>query len=318
LTEIEKKLDTLAEEINAEHRAFEVTFRKTLEHAIRAGELLTHAKAECPHGTWLLWLEENFEGKLRTAQVYMQLYNKRDEVRAKTQDSAHLSVSGALKEIAAPSSGGPFYDVLGFFEGEGRRLAGTTAPEREPDPSEGLAKLYHYEERAAKALRQGGEEYMELAETIRAIHEGHDYGKAAGWLREALIAMGSNGSYGHEYRMALREARESLFDAVVDFGLKQRIEELLDQGTVTVDLTDQERTLLAALDPEALTAVEEAWEADKDYELALRKMETFTRPIDVPPSRERGGFDDFLTDEQMRTTFDQLRASGELAGVMGQ
>ena len=32
----------------------------------------------------------------------MQLYEKRDELRAKTQSSAHLSISGALKEIAAP------------------------------------------------------------------------------------------------------------------------------------------------------------------------------------------------------------------------
>jgi hypothetical protein len=121
-----------------------------------------------------------------------------------------LSVSGALKEIAAPSSSEPFYEVLGFIDGEGRRLAGITAPEQEPEPSEGLAKLYHYEERAAKALRQVGEEYMELVETIRAIYERYDHGKAAGWLREALIAMGSNGSYGHEYRMALRETRYSL------------------------------------------------------------------------------------------------------------
>jgi hypothetical protein len=312
MAEVEKRLGKLADEINAEHRAFEVTFRKTLEHGIRAGELLTRAKAECPHGTWLSWLGENFEGAPRTAQEYMRLYKHRDEVRAKARDSAHLSMSGALKELTAPSSSEPFYEVLGFIEGEGRRLAGITAPEREPETSEGLAKLYHYEERAAKALGQVGEEYMELVETIRAIHERCDHGKAAGWLREALIAMGSNGPYGHGYRMALREARYSLSEAVADKGLKRHIEELLDERTVTVDLTDEERTLLAALNPEALIAVEEAWEADKDYELALRKMETFTRPIDVPPSREHGGFVDRLSDEQMRTPFDQLRTSGVL------
>jgi hypothetical protein len=32
-----KSLDTLAPEINAEHRAFVGTFRKTVEHGIRAG-----------------------------------------------------------------------------------------------------------------------------------------------------------------------------------------------------------------------------------------------------------------------------------------
>jgi hypothetical protein len=37
MTEIEKSLHRLAEEINAEHRAFVGGFRKTVEHGIRAG-----------------------------------------------------------------------------------------------------------------------------------------------------------------------------------------------------------------------------------------------------------------------------------------
>jgi Protein of unknown function (DUF3102) len=101
LAEVEKSLGELAEEINAEHRAFVGTFRKTVEHGIRAGGLLADAKKQCEHGTWLTWLQENFEGALRTAQEYMRLYNHRDEIQAKTRDSAHLSVSGALQEIAA-------------------------------------------------------------------------------------------------------------------------------------------------------------------------------------------------------------------------
>jgi Protein of unknown function (DUF3102) len=105
--EIEQRLDSLAEEINVEHRAFIGTFRKTLEHGIRCGELLAQAKEQCPHGTWLAWLAENFEGSARVAQEYMRLYNHRDEIRAKTRDSADLSVSGALKELAAPASNIP-------------------------------------------------------------------------------------------------------------------------------------------------------------------------------------------------------------------
>ena len=103
MSEVEKSLGTLAQEINAEHRAFVGAFRKTVEHGIRAGELLAKAKEQCPHGTWLGWLEENFEGAARTAQEYLRLYNHRDEIREKTRDSAHLSVSGALKELAAPT-----------------------------------------------------------------------------------------------------------------------------------------------------------------------------------------------------------------------
>jgi len=95
------ELVTLAEQINAEHRAFVGSLKNTAEHGIRAGELLTQAKTKCKHGEWLPWLVKNFDGAPRTAQTYMQLYHKRDEIRAKTQNSAHLSIGGALKEIAA-------------------------------------------------------------------------------------------------------------------------------------------------------------------------------------------------------------------------
>jgi hypothetical protein len=101
-TRTKATLENLATEINAEHRAFIGSLKKTAEHAVRCGELLTEAKSRCRHGEWLPWLEANFEGSPRTAQTYMQLYDKRDELRAKTQNSAHLSISGALKEISAP------------------------------------------------------------------------------------------------------------------------------------------------------------------------------------------------------------------------
>lgn len=108
MSEIEKQstamLESLAEQINAEHRAFVGSLKKTAEHGIRAGELLTEAKSKCKHGKWLPWLDENFEGAPRTAQEYMRLYSHRDEIRAKTRSSAHLSISGALKEIASPHS----------------------------------------------------------------------------------------------------------------------------------------------------------------------------------------------------------------------
>src|SRR4051812_6686611 len=87
VAEVEKNLDTLAKRINEEHRAFAGTLQKTVEHGIRAGELLAEAKTVCPHGTWLSWLEENFEGSARTAQEYMRLYTHRTEIRAKTRDS---------------------------------------------------------------------------------------------------------------------------------------------------------------------------------------------------------------------------------------
>jgi hypothetical protein len=54
MSEVEKQstatLETLATEINAEHRAFVGALKKTAEHGIRAGELLSEAKSKCKHG----------------------------------------------------------------------------------------------------------------------------------------------------------------------------------------------------------------------------------------------------------------------------
>lgn len=100
---IEKRtadLTTLADKVNAEHRACEEAVGAALRHAITAGELLTEAKASVSHGSWGSWLAENFEGSERTAQAYMKVYRRRDEIRNGAADS---SLRGALKELATPT-----------------------------------------------------------------------------------------------------------------------------------------------------------------------------------------------------------------------
>jgi hypothetical protein len=120
--EIEQRLRELAELINAEHRAFAGTFRRALEQAIRAGELLARAKEHHPHGTWQRWLEENFEGSVRTAQEYMRLYRHRHQIRANARDAAHLSIGEALSALASP-------------RGEPARIE-VVEPERNAGPTE--------------------------------------------------------------------------------------------------------------------------------------------------------------------------------------
>lgn len=100
-------LDTLAARINAEHRACTLAVADALKHALNAGDLLLRAKAEQQHGTWGAWLEANFEGSVRTAQVYMRLARDRFLLEAKTQGSAHLSIAGALQALVGPPKGQP-------------------------------------------------------------------------------------------------------------------------------------------------------------------------------------------------------------------
>jgi hypothetical protein len=133
LSEIER-LDTLAARINAEHRACETAVNAALEHALTAGDLLLEAKSKCPHGTWQGWLEENFEGSVRTAQAYMRVAARRDEVEAaKTQSSAPLSLDGALKALSAPKE--ETQPSLAELEAKAEAARGrSTAPMRPPKP----------------------------------------------------------------------------------------------------------------------------------------------------------------------------------------
>ncbi len=99
-------LATLAEQINAEHRACDDAFRSGLRHAVNAGSLLAEAKAQVEHGQWGSWLEDNFEGSPRTAQAYMKVAREVPNLdAAKAQRVADLSFRSALKELSAPEAG---------------------------------------------------------------------------------------------------------------------------------------------------------------------------------------------------------------------
>jgi hypothetical protein len=92
--------------LNEEHHSCERAAASAVEHAIKAGELLIYAKAEVKHGEWEPWLKENFEGSLRTAQMYMRVFRNRDKL-TKAKRVSDLSLRGALKELSEPSAPGP-------------------------------------------------------------------------------------------------------------------------------------------------------------------------------------------------------------------
>lgn len=99
--QVQVSLEHFAEQINAEHRACCAAVTKSLEHAVRCGELLLQAKAAVPHGGWQPWLKQHFPASNRTARQYMRLANHRDEIEAKRHGSAVLGIDEAVKLIAA-------------------------------------------------------------------------------------------------------------------------------------------------------------------------------------------------------------------------
>ncbi|MGF1470301.1 MAG: DUF3102 domain-containing protein [Rubrobacteraceae bacterium] len=111
-------LTTLANEINAEHRACDDALRTGLNHAVRAGELLNRAKSRIKHGSWGQWLEDNFEGSSRTAQAYMKVAREVPTLEgAKAQRVADLSFRGALKELSESAESKPQADAHTFEDG---------------------------------------------------------------------------------------------------------------------------------------------------------------------------------------------------------
>lgn len=95
------ELMSLAAGINREHNLAEQMAKSAIEHALKAGELLIQAKAQCKHGGWLPWLEGSLDIGARQAQKYMRLFTHR-ETLANASDNSHLTIDTALAAIAAP------------------------------------------------------------------------------------------------------------------------------------------------------------------------------------------------------------------------
>jgi hypothetical protein len=74
----------LAREINRLHRSMIEAAVKTLDEAIRAGELLKQAKEKVGHGDWELWMESNLQFSKQTARRYMCCFDNRDRLKTLT------------------------------------------------------------------------------------------------------------------------------------------------------------------------------------------------------------------------------------------
>lgn len=93
-------LPDLAARIKAEHEATE----SSVQHAIRAGELLLEAKVLVKHGEWLPWLKQHCSISERTAQLYMRCAKQKDVIVANTQDVADLTLNEAAALLMLSSN----------------------------------------------------------------------------------------------------------------------------------------------------------------------------------------------------------------------
>lgn len=85
--------DPVAQEIRRLHEGIEASLRRSVQDAVRIGELLSQMKAELDHGEFLLWLHETVGLTVeRTAQRYMQLFRWLEDI-AKSDRVSDLSAA---------------------------------------------------------------------------------------------------------------------------------------------------------------------------------------------------------------------------------
>ena len=75
------RLDTLAQQVMAEHELITDRAGSVLAHAITAGKLLLKAKALVPKGEWTAWLESNLNVHKNTAFTYVRLAQHEAELK---------------------------------------------------------------------------------------------------------------------------------------------------------------------------------------------------------------------------------------------
>jgi hypothetical protein len=101
------QLGGLVKKIDKEIKNCGKAVRSALEHARKAGNYLLEARKLISHGEWAAWVTDNVKLPLRSAQLYMRIAKRWDELEANTQDLAHLTVEGADKLLRRPNKDKP-------------------------------------------------------------------------------------------------------------------------------------------------------------------------------------------------------------------
>jgi hypothetical protein len=97
-------LSDLVARIKIEHEAATDALKRSVAHAIAAGDLFLKAKKQFKHGGWLPWLNANCDIPERTVQAYMRLARLPIEKRNAVAD---LHCGKRCRQFAAGNKGSP-------------------------------------------------------------------------------------------------------------------------------------------------------------------------------------------------------------------
>jgi Protein of unknown function (DUF3102) len=137
MTRIVNSLDRLADRIRTEHEHFELSLRAGLRHAKNVGDLLIQAKEQVGHGHWLRWLRDDCGINNRTAQKYMRVARRWDELEAESGTPvSELTLREATLLLTDASAENPPDEPIQMNSDDGKSAPGALLNSR-PDPGEG-------------------------------------------------------------------------------------------------------------------------------------------------------------------------------------
>lgn len=91
-----------AKKINAEHLAVEKAAAAGLEHAQLAGQLLSEVRETLELGEWEPWVAEHLAFSLRTAQTYLRVWERREDIAEAQRAAPDMSLRAALQLLTEP------------------------------------------------------------------------------------------------------------------------------------------------------------------------------------------------------------------------
>jgi hypothetical protein len=94
-----RELDQLARRIRESRKAAQKAGVTALHHILDAGDALNAAQAQVSTG-WKRWLRDNCSLSVRTALLYQQLANHREEIEAEISQAGELSLRSARRLIS--------------------------------------------------------------------------------------------------------------------------------------------------------------------------------------------------------------------------
>ena len=97
-----ESIENKANRINELHKLAVITARKTIDHCIEAGELLSDVKESLKHGQFNNWCQDNLQLSRTTVFRYMKLFKNKDVIaRAETPTDAlkQLDKCSTLKHL---------------------------------------------------------------------------------------------------------------------------------------------------------------------------------------------------------------------------